>query len=108
MESIAELAATVNTLKSNNDIRNLNKNDAIQYSIEITNNVKKLMTAMFDTENGVIVKMQRQLDQQNEINQKLLIKMNNLEKQQIQTDQYARKETIEINPNRCSGKTRNI
>ena len=99
MESIAELAATVNTLKSNNDIRNLNKNDAIQYSIEITNNVKKLMTAMFDTENGVIVKMQRQLDpldQQNEINQKLLIKMNNLEKQQIQTDQYARKETIEI------------
>ena len=96
MDAIAELTASVDNLKSNNEIKNLTKNDAINYSIEVTKNFRKMMVAMFDAEDGIIVNMQKRLDEQQEINKKLLIKMNNLEKQQIQTDQYSRKETIEI------------
>ena len=95
MENLADLISTANSLKNNNDIKGLNKNEAIQYSIQETNNFKKLITALFDKENGIIVNMQRQIADQQSTNMKLLTKMNNLEKQQIQIDQYSRKETID-------------
>ncbi len=90
-----EFNGSVN-LKSNSEIKNMNRNDAHQYSIKITDDYRKLVDTLFNKDTGLLVAMQKQLIEQQKINLKLLEKMGALEKQQIQADQYSRKETIEI------------
>ena len=93
---LTEFSASVDLLKSNNEIKGLNKNEAQQYSTKVTNSYRKLVESLFDKETGILVGMQKQISEQQKLNMKLLEKMEALEKQQIQSDQYSRKETIEI------------
>ncbi len=92
----AEFTGSFDALKTNQEIKGLNKNEAQQYSIKITDNYRKLVETLFDKDNGLLVGMQKQLIEQQKLNLKLLEKMDALEKQQIHADQYSRKETIEI------------
>ena len=97
MAHLQELAASsLSMLKTDEEIRTLNKHHAQTYSQKLTTGYKKLLDALFDKENGIIVKMQMQIEEQQKVNAILLAKMEVLEKNQIETDQYSRKETIEV------------
>ena len=97
MTHLQELAASsLSMLKTDEEIRTLNKHHAQTYSQKLTNGYKKLLDALFDKEKGIIVKMQMQIEEQQKVNAMLLAKMEILEKNQIETDQYSRKETIEV------------
>ena len=52
--------------------------------------------AFFDDEKGIIVQQQKQIEAQAATNKMLIAKLDQLEKQQIRSDQYSRKETIEV------------
>ena len=60
MDNLSELAATADLLKSNNEIKGFNKNEAQQYAIKVSNSYRKLVESLFDEENGILVSMQRQ------------------------------------------------
>ena len=100
MESIAEIKSALE-LKSSNEIKNLSNGDAINYSLKITQAYTKLLDVLFDEDQGIIVRQQKQMEAQAATNKLLISKIGKLEKQQIRSDQYSRKETIEmkgINP----------
>ena len=95
MENIAEIKNSLE-LKSSNEISNLSKSDAIKYSLKITQAYTKLIDVLFDDEKGIIVQQQKQIEAQAATNKMLICKLEQLEKQQIRSDQYSRKETIEV------------
>ena len=95
MENIAEIKNSLE-LKSSNEISNLSKADAIKYSLKITQAYTKLIDVLFDDEKGIIVQQQKQIEAQAATNKMLIAKLDQLEKQQIRSDQYSRKETIEV------------
>ena len=100
MESIAEIKSSLE-LKSSNEIKNLSKGDAINYSLNITQAYTKLFDVLFDEDQGIIVRQQKQMEAQAATSKLLISKIEKLEKQQIRSDQYSRKETIDmkgINP----------
>ena len=98
MENMVDLAASfdLSPLKSNTEIKALNKTEAQNYSTKVTSSYKKLVEALFDKDHGILVGMQKQIAEQQRVNTRLLEKMDALEKQQIRADQYSQKETIEI------------
>ena len=77
------------------------KGDAINFSLKITQAYTKFLDVLFDEDQGIIVRQQKQMEAQSATNKLLISKIEKLEKQQIRSDQYSRKETIEmkgINP----------
>ena len=97
MDHLQQIAtSSIGMLKTDNEIKGLNKNEAQNYSVKLTNSYKQLLESLFNKESGIIVKMQNQIAEQQKINAMLMAKMELLEKNQIATDQYSRKETIEI------------
>ena len=55
-----------------------------------------MFATLFDENEGIITKLQNQLQVATQINQHLLKKVNELERRQYSTDQYTRKESIEL------------
>ena len=83
-------------LKSNKEIKNLNKADCASYANNISNAYRTLYETLFNENNGIIPRLEAQLNVATQVNQLLLRKITSLERRQYSTDQYTRKESIEL------------
>ena len=74
----------------------MNRDKLLKYATNLSGEYEKMFNKLFDESDGIIPKLQKQLQVATEINQHLLKKVNQLERRQYSTDQYTRKESIEL------------
>jgi hypothetical protein len=83
-------------LKTKAELNSMNRDKLLKYATNLSVDYEKLFSKLFDETEGVIPQLQKQLKVATEINQHLLKKVNELERRQYSTDQYTRKESIEL------------
>ena len=76
MDQLQQIAtSSIGMLKTDNEIKGLNKNEAQNYSVKQTNSYKQVLESLLNKESGIIVKMQNQIAEQQKINAMLMAKM---------------------------------
>ena len=83
-------------IKSKADLNAMNKQKVIDYAVELGKNLQALTTHLFHPENGVISKLQSQLEVSSRVNALLNDRLLRLERNNNLNSQYIRKETLEI------------
>ena len=83
-------------LLSNAQIDNMNKSQSQAYAKKLTQVYKNMYVKLFDPDQGIIPKMQKDLEKAASTNQYLIEKLIEVEKVSYSNAQYARKETIEF------------
>ena len=82
--------------KTKNEINSLNKNDLAVYATKMTAAYKSLYDKLFDQNNGIIVKLENQVQVSSQVSAILVEKIAVLERRLQSTEQYTRKESIEF------------
>ena len=83
-------------IKSKKEIEKLNRAQAVSYALDVSASYLKLFEALFNEETGIITTFKKQIAEVNQTNLILVDRIKELEKIQIQSEQYSRKETIEV------------
>ena len=96
MSSPATSSVLSTEIKSRSALEKLTKKDLVNYAIDLGENFEKLNNRLFDPENGIIAKLQSQLEISARVNSLLSDRLVCLEKTQNQNSQYLRKETLEV------------